>query len=678
MRKLHIDIETYCDLDLKKVGLDRYSAHPSFEIMLCAWSLAGGPERIWDVTSEPMPRALREAFDDSDVHVHAFNAQFERVCLKRGLGIDIGYERWRCTMVLAFMHSFAGTLDMIGKQMGIPEGSLKLQTGKRLIKMFCGPQRPTKAQPLKRRDALTDPDDWELFKGYCIGDVVAERAIDSRLDRPEYPIPDREWDFYALDQRINDIGLPIDRQFCVNALAMADRRKAELMVQMNALTGLGNSNSGTQLLPWLRARGYPFNDIGKDTVVKVLGDPSLDDALTDVCRQVLRLRQKAARTSTAKYKALLDAMGEDDRMRFVFQFAGAQRTARFAGRRFQPQNLTTMRNIEDVAVLSLLVDAIRADDYDYLCLLCAEPLDALAGLVRSAVRADDDEELVVCDLSSIESVVIGWVAKCERLLNVFRDGKDAYKDFATELFQVAYEDVTKDQRKKSKPATLGAGYRLGGGEVREGKKTGLWGYAENMGIAMTQVEARRGVATFRRVYKEIPQCWYDLERAIMQTIRDRTPSKVGAVKFRFRKPYLIAELPSGRCIYYHSPRVSKTPFEYTDSKTGERVRTIKDSISYMGKQQNGTAWVRIFSHGGKFIENLVQAIARDILRECLMALDAAGFNLIGHVHDEAIALEPKGGRTHQDMRLEMIRPIAWASKMPLNAAGHSGQFYRKD
>lgn len=326
-----------------------------------------------------------------------------------------------------------------------------------------------------------------------------------------------------------------------------------------------------------------------------------------------------------------------------------------------------------------LIAIIKAEDYEGLKLMMREPLDALAGLIRAAIRARRGKKLVVCDLSSIESVVIGYVAGCERLLDVFRAGKDAYKDFATELFQVAYEEVTKEMRKMSKPATLGAGYRLGGGEIREGKRTGLWGYAENMGVEMTRKEAHKSVAVFRRVYKEIPKTWYALEDAIKTTILEKRTTKVGVVKFSYEKPYLICHLPSGRDIYYLHPRIERRPFIWVD-KDGKRQKSMKDMISYMGKQQNGSKWIRIYSHGGKFIENIVQAIARDILRECLIRLHEDGFYLIGHVHDEAIAEEAANDNTKglMAMRDVMREEIKEYPDLPLNAAGFEGVFYRKD
>lgn len=698
-RTLSLDFETYCDIDLKKFGLDLYSIHPSCEVLMCAYKLDDGPIRHWDATNDPMPKRLRRALEDEDVQLWAFNAQFERVIMNRVLNIWPAIHRWRCTQVLAYMHSYTGTLEMVGRQMHIDKDSVKLATGSKLIKMFCGPHKVTKTQPHKRFTAETHPVEWEMFVEYNIRDVEAEHTIKSKLDRPRYPIPEREWELYALDQIINDRGLPIDRLFVENALEMATRRKDELLDTMREKTGLQNPGSPKQLLEWLKERGYPYDDLQKDSVKKVLtawkgiqtgelqykkGELYPED-LTKRAVAVLKLRQQQARTSTSKYQALLIAMGEDGRMRYVFQFCGASRTARWAGRRFQPQNLTMMRDIESEKILVQMTDVIRKNDYETLQLYRKEPLDALAGLVRSSVRAPKGKKLVVCDLASIESVVIGWVARCERLLDVFRNGKDAYKDFATELYQVAYEAVTKLQRKMAKPATLGAGYRLGGGDIKEGKKTGLWGYAENMGVDMTRKEAHKNVATFRRVYKEIVQCWYDLEEAIMHVVRRGGSRKVGPVRFYMSKPYLVCELPSGRCIFYKSPQIRKEKMEGVDRKTGERYEYWKDSISYMGKQQNGSKWLRINSHGGKFIENIVQAIARDILAEGLLALHYAGFYLIGHVHDEAIAEEAANDNDHNGdmMKVCMIRKKKkWMSKggvdMPLNAAHMETVIYRKD
>lgn len=697
-RTLSLDFETFCKLNLKTVGLDLYAAHPSCEVLMAAYEIDGGGVQHWDRTANPkMPRDLWDALHDERYQIWAFNAQFERTILNRVLNIWPAIRRFRCTMVLAYMHSYTGTLEQISERAGIDADKQKMATGKKLIGMFCGPQKITGNNDLKRFTSETHPVEWRMFIAYNKQDVIAETALKNRLDRPQYHIPDREWDFYALDQEINDRGLPIDKLFVERALDMAERRKDELITVMRQKTGLGNPGSVPQLLPWVQARGYPYSDMQKLSVQKVLTADAgrrsgelkekkgeLFPTLTDECVEVLKLRLQQSRTTPTKYNALLVAMGADERMRFVFQFAGAARTARFAGRRFQPQNMTTMRLGGDDSthekVMEICTDAIRRDDYAGVQLLRAEPLDALAGLVRSSVRPKKGKKLIVCDLSSIESVVIGWVSGCERLLNVFREGRDAYKDFATELFGVPYAEVTSDQRKKAKPATLGAGYRLGGGDIRDGKKTGMWGYAENMKVEMTRKEAHRAVATFRRVYKEIPATWYALEDAIMRTIRRGETTTVGHITFSYAKPYLVCHLPSGRNIYYLKPRIQKVWFNFKDKETGEDKRVLKDQISYMGKTQNGNSWKRIQSHGGKFIENIVQAIARDILREGLMKAAEFGFTIIGHVHDEIICEERIGSNryTLENLRKCMIAAIEWATGMPLGAAGFEGLFYRKD
>lgn len=698
-RTLSLDYETFCELDLKAVGLDRYSSHKSCEVLMCAFQIDDGEIEHWDATRDPMPKKLLRALLDDDFEIWAFNAQFERVITNRVLKIVPAIHRWRCTMALAYMHSFFGGLGDVAAQMGIRADKSKMATGTRLIGMFCKPQKLTRNNPHKRFTSWTHPVEWRMFVEYNVRDVLAENEIKRRLNKRRYFIPKREWEFYALDQLINDRGLPIDVGFVENALEMSNRRKAELLATMRDLTGLSNPGSPAQLLPWLQDRGYPLGDLKKDSVKKVLtaykalqkGELEYHegeiypDELTKRAVKVLKLRQQQARSSTSKYAALLAAVGEDGRMRYVFQFAGASRTGRFAGRRFQPQNLTTLRGVDSEKILMQITQAIRDNDYDAVCMYKVEPLDALAGLVRSSVRATRRKRLVVCDYSSIESVVIGWVARCKRLLRVFEQGLDAYKDFATELFGVAYEEVTKDMRKMAKPATLGAGYRLGGGDIIDGKKTGLWGYGENMGVDMSRKQAHKSVKVFRSVYHEIPKCWKDLEEAIRGVLRDKTTERsVGPVTFFYEKPYLVCQLPSGRCIYYFDPKIVREVVTGKDPDTGERYEYVRQNITYMGKAQNSSKWVRVYSHGGKFIENIVQAIARDILREGMLACHYAGFNIVMHIHDEIVAENDDDDEEHNfaAMRAQMVRKKRWMKYngigMPLGAAGSEMIVYRKD
>jgi DNA polymerase bacteriophage-type len=412
---------------------------------------------------------------------------------------------------------------------------------------------------------------------------------------------------------------------------------------------------------------------------------------------VLMLRQQAARTSVRKYNAIEKSVGADERLRFTFQFAGASRTSRWSGRRFQPQNLARppkeleadKKMLEVGApkdyLMTLVTDTIRENDYDTLCLLTKEPMNYLAGLVRSSIRAPSGFDFVVADLSAIETCVTAWLSGCDRLLNVLRTGGDPYIDFGTDLYKKPAAEISKFERQCSKPAVLGCTYRLGGGELREGKRTGLWGYAEGMGVNFTQEESARAVATFRRAYPEIPKTWFALEEAVHKAItthREQVPSfylngrrVTIPVRIEYRKPYLMMWLPSGRPLYYHLPRITEETFR---SRDGEPYK--KKVFSYMGKQQNGNAWIRVKSHGGKIIENLVQAIARDVLKAGLLAAKNYGFNICGHVHDEIITLQRKGDNQFTLAALIdcMKAELDWAPGLPLGAAGYAAPFYRKD
>lgn len=673
MTILRLDYETKSEVDIKKVGLDVYSAHPTTRILMAAYQFDNGSVSHWDHNDGRMPAELREALEDPSVQKRAFNAQFERVMTKRVAKIKTPVSSWRCTMATAYLQSFVGGLGDIGYQMGLPLEHLKDKNGMRLIRMFSMPQKITKNQPHVWRDCLTDPDDWEMFCQYNIQDVIAEAEIDIRLSK--FDIPESEWHLYHLDQLINDRGLPIDTRFASNADDMAIRRKAELADRLRVITGLSNPNSTQQILPWLHERGYPFDDLRKDTVSKVLREA--EDTLDATAVTALKVRQDASRTSVAKYTAIKSAVGPNDRFRFAFQFAGATRTARWAGRRVQVQNLPrTPKSIEpdgkDISKLAFTTELIRRNDYDGLGLMIGEHMNALVGCIRSAIRAPDGYELRVCDLASIETCVIAWLAGCVRLLSVIRGGKDAYKDFATVLYAKDYEDVTKGERSNAKPAVLGSGYRLGGGDLRDGKRTGLWGYAENMGIEMDRDTAHKATQLFRETYHEIPQLWYDLERVVSRVLKTGVVQTCGPLTFRYERPYMTVELPSGRKMYYFKPKI----ISVVPPWGGEP----RKNFSYMGQQQGTGKWVRLTSHGGKLVENFVQAIARDILREGLFAAHKAGFYIVGHVHDEIITMQPISDTVHTVEALGeyMTRKLHWCPDLPLGAAGWAGPFYMKD
>lgn len=670
---LNLDYETASEVDLKKVGLDRYVNHPSTRVLMAAWKINGSTVQQWDHSDTPrLSQILKEALLSPDVDKWAFNAQFERLVTNKVLKINTPYEQWRCTMCLAYMQGFFGGLKDVGTAMGLPAEMLKMSDGQRLIRMFSMPQRVTKNQPHRWRDIITDPVDYDSFKGYNRQDAESEYEIWRRLAK--YPIPESEWRLYWLDQRINDYGIMINHDHARNALDMADYRKKEIIIDMKSATGLSNPGSPVQLLPWLKEHGYPFDDIQKDTVSKVVREREAN-GIDDECYDVLKMRQNSSKISVAKYKAMQDKSGFDGAFRFSLQFHGASRTGRWAGRNLQVQNLPrTPKLIEEVYWLTHANNAISTNDYDGLKLLVGEPMDALVGCIRSALVARPGKVLRVADLSSIESVVIGWLTNCKWFLETLKNGRDLYRAFAEQWLKIPYED-TKPHRSKAKPATLGAGYRLGGGELIAGKKTGLWGYAENMGVFLSKEESHSSVQAFRDLCPEIVGAWKDLEVAARRCIKTGEQVKVGYITFEMRKPYLCMILPSGRRLYYFQPRITTEDVKGRDGSTYKRTQ-----VSYMGKQQNGNKWVRISTHGGKWIENAVQAIARDVLVSGLFRADKDGFVIPMHVHDEIVTEADPLDDHHTVERLieHMTAPIRWAPGLPLGAAGWEGTFYRKD
>lgn len=717
---LSFDYESSSELSLPDVGIDLYARHPSTKIQMAAFKINGQNTEQWvPAEGERIPSDLKEALRDPNVRKVAFNASFERMMswhvLSRQIGLELehNYEEWRCTMALAYMFSFMGGLDDIADQMSLKYR--KDPRGKMLVRTFCGPNKVTKNQPFVWRDQHSDPELWEDYKRYNIRDEDTEWELWTKLIK--FGVPEFQWELYTLDQIINDRGLPINRTFVENALEIADRRKTELISEQNRITGLANSNSGPQLLPWLIDRGYPYENLQKANVEKALvaeeeavrdylkapvpdaadsfyfkgctldglGRVVGDGMMTQECRTVLRFRQSSSKTSTTKYEATMVALSDDDRLRHCFQFGGASRTNRWAGRKLQPQNLPrTPKWLEpedyiNFDRLDYCNSLIEQNDYAMLGIFAGDQMDAVAGCVRSVIQVREDKKLVVCDLSSIESVVIFWLTDCERGLNVFREGRCAYKDFATTLYGVAYEAVEKWMRTGAKPAVLGAGYRLSGGELVNGVKTGLWGYAENMGIKMTREEAHRAVAIFRETFSEIKNAWYQIEDVIERAMAaGGREVQWGHLKFQIVKPFLKVTLPSGRPMWYYQLRVEKYEAE---GRYGKYWRT---NISYMGKCQITNQWKRIDSHGGKFIENFVQAIARDILGFGMLEAHALGFFLVGHVHDEIISEEAANDneKTWQVMRDCMTTKIQanhkWLQTMPLGAAGYEGQVYKKD
>lgn len=676
MTKLSIDLESASSLDLFKYGLDNYSRNA--RILMCAYAYDDEPVKLWQAHEGRMPADLREGLLDPTIQKHAFNAQFERVMLSRCLGIDIPIPQWRDTMVQALYLSLPGKLADAGPVVGIAEEKQKLADGKRLIRKFCQPRRPTKDKPWAWANWETDPEDWELFGRYCKNDVEAERAIAKKL--AGFPVPDSEWELWFLDQEINDRGMPVDMQLVDNAIGMVELEKRRLARQLKTLTGLRNPMSTTQFQGWSTARGYPFSNIRKASVQRALSDYELSDEL----RKALDVRQWANKKSVEKYHAIKHMTGPDHRLRYQFQFYGAQRTGRWAGRGVQLQNLARpLKHVEKN--LDAATEMIRDNDYDTLAMEFGNPMGVLSSCIRSAFRAPEGKQFVVADLNAIENRVLGWLADCDKMLDVFKEGRCPYLSFGVELYGISYDELWHEykvlgkgeKRTNSKPAVLGAGYGLSGGDLTKDKngdtiKTGLWGYAEALGIKIPREEAHRGVQVFRQAYPEVVQMWYDVERAAKETIITKRPHRAGKIEFDIKAPCLRMKLPSGRHLHYIRPKIELKTFK---GREGPYERQV---ITYEGIDQKTKKWGRVGTHGAKLVENGDQGISRDVLAHGLMLAARKGFVLVGHVHDEGIAEQDTGSAQNVALLEKCLSyKKNFAPSMPLAAAGYEGPFYKK-
>lgn len=672
MTVLHLDFETRSRCDLFANGLRAYSRHPSTSVLMLGYAVDGATPRLWIPHETPRPPAeLRDAIRDPAVTKLAWNAPFEMAIMRNVLKSPL-VGPWRDVMVMAYYASLPGGLADAGKAMGLSEDEQKLSDGKRLIRKFSLPHKPSKAFPGEWRDWTTDPEDWQRFCEYCAQDVSTERTIFHKLER--FPVPEHEWKLWELDQEINERGLPVDLTFVREAARITLLEKARLTKEYRALTGLPNSTTA-HLLPWLRERGYPFGDLRKATVKIALAEhPMADEA-----KLALELRSGLSKNSTSKFAALLDKVHEG-RLHYSYQFGGASRTLRWAGRGVQPQNLTRPEKFME-GRLAEGTDLVRAGDYDELYMRFGPVLPVLSSLVRSSFRAPDGRMLAVADLNAIENRVIGWQAGCRATLAVFEKNLCPYKSFGTQLFNVPYEQITKQQRTDSKPAVLGGGYRLGGGDIVPNKngdllKTGLWGYAEAMGVKLTREQAHLAVKVFRETYPAIVNLWYDLEDAAYAAVTQQVTTRVGYVVFDYVPGAMRIRLPSGRYLHYLRPAYKGVVFKGKDGPYTKQVLFYDGTDS---SPSGNKRWTRLPTHGGKLTENIVQAIARDVIAVGLTRAKKAGFEIIGHAHDEIITEVDEGSDlTHERLGDLMSMPIRWAPGLPLAAAGYTSKFYKKD
>lgn len=646
MKTLSIDIETYSDQNLAKTGVYRYVESPVFEILLFSYSVDGGSVQQVDLAcGEQIPIEVIAALEDDSIIKWAFNANFERICLSRFLGLSTGDylkpDAWKCSMVWAATMGLPLSLEGVGAVLGLEKQ--KLTEGKELIKYFCQPCSPTKSNGQRTRNIPAHaPDKWLAFKKYNIRDVETEMSIQARLAK--YPVPDSVWDEYHIDQEINDRGVALDMELVQQAIQMDGRSRSELTQAMKDLTALENPNSVQQMKHWLSDNGMETDTLGKKAVAEMLktAPPELQTVLT--------LRQQLAKSSVKKYQAMETAVCTDGRARGMFQFYGANRTGRWAGRIIQMQNLP-QNHLSDLAEARGLV---RCGDFDGVKMLYEDVPDTLSQLIRTAFVPQGDRKFIVADFSAIEARVIAWLAGEEWRQKVFAEGKDIYCASAAQMFGVPVEKhgINGHLRQKGKIAELALGY---GGSVGALKSMG----ALEMGL--TEEELQPLVNSWRNSNPMITAFWWDIDRAVKTAITQRIQTEVRGIRFFYKSGMLFIKLPSGRLLSYVKPRIGKNQYG-GEFVTYEGVGSTKK-------------WERIESYGPKFVENIVQAISRDIL--CYAMKTLRHCFIVGHVHDELI-IECSPDVDLSVICKQMGRSPDWMPDILLRADGYETNFYKKD
>ena len=662
MRTLSIDIETYSDVPLQKSGVYRYCESPNFEILLFGYSADSGPVQVVDLAcGEKIPSDVLDALTDDAVTKWAFNASFERVCLSRylrdlGISLDPFHDRhplsqecarflnpesWHCSMVWAATMGLPLSLEGVGAVLGLEKQ--KLTEGKDLIKFFCQPCAPTKTNGQRTRNRpFHAPDKWEAFKRYNLRDVETEMGIQQKLAK--FPVPDQVWEEYHIDQEINDRGVRLDMELVQQAIKMDTRSRQELTTAMKRLTSLENPNSVQQMKQWLSDNGMETESLDKKAVAELLKDAP------EELREVLSLRQQLAKSSVRKYQAMENTVCSDNRARGMFQFFGAARTGRFSGRNIQLQNLP-QNHLPDLAEARALV---RAGDFDSVELLYEDVPDTLSQLIRTAFIPKDGMQFLVADFSAIEARVIAWYAGEVWRQKVFEKGGDIYCASASQMFKVPVEKhgINGHLRQKGKIAELALGY---GGSVGALKAMG----AIEMGL--TEDELPPLVDAWRQSNPRIVEFWWSVDRAVMEAVRYKHTTSSYGLTFSCRSGMLFITLPSGRNLAYVKPKVGTNKFG------GE-------CITYEGVGAT-KKWERLDSYGPKFVENIVQATARDILCHAMKTLRC--YSIVMHIHDELV-IEADPRMSLDAVCEQMGRTPPWAKGLLLRADGYATPFYKKD
>jgi DNA polymerase len=661
MKTLTLDIETYSSADLRKTGVYRYVEEPDFDILLLSYSIDGGEIKTIDLAQgEAMPESLIHALLSDDVIKWAFNAQFERICLSEWFhrnGIDIkrptafGHETtlsrylnpkaWRCAMVWSAYLGLPLSLEQAGLVLGLDKQ--KLREGKDLIRFFSLPCKPTKANGGRTRNLpIHDPKKWKLYKAYNKRDVETELLIHEKLS--SFPMPETEWELYHRDQQINDLGILIDRELAQNAIRMNEAVREEGMDKLKEITGLENPNSVLQLKEWLASKGILTESLDKKAVKELLKIASGE------VKEVLETRQELAKSSVNKYEAMRDCICKDGRARGLLQFYGANRTGRFSGRLIQVQNLPRNK-MEDLELARKLV---KEGDLETLRLLFDSVPQVLSELIRTAFIPKEGQSFLVADYSAIEARVLAWLAGEKWRIELFSKGGDIYCQSASEMFGVPVEKhgINSHLRQKGKIAELACGF---GGSVGALKAMGA------LELGLSEDELPGLVYSWRATNPHIVSFWRDVDRASIATVRERTKREVRNIQFRYQSGMLIITLPSGRELFYVKPRMGENRFGGT-------------SITYEGIG-TGRRWERIETYGAKLVENIVQAISRDILCSALMTFKQS--DIVMHVHDE-IVIETNPQMSVDAVCEQMSRTPKWAKGLKLDADGFTCPFYKKD
>lgn len=656
---LNIDLETFSSVDIKKAGLYKYVQSPDFEILLFGYSINGGPTKIIDLAQgEQIPEDILKSLHNPNVVKKAYNAAFEWYCLSKHFGWEpfTWLNQWRDTQLHGLYCGLPMGLDSIGKALNLPQDKRKMSIGKALIKLFCTPTKPTKKNGGRMRTLPHhEPEKWELFKGYCIQDVESEKEIDRKL--LNFPVLDQEQKLWELDQRINVYGVAVDQKFIDGALYINELTAAQLTDEAVKITGLNNPNSTQQLTQWLFSEGIETENLQKATVLNLVESTEGD------IKRVLEIRQELSKTSIKKYKAMVEAVGVDGRVRGLLQFYGANRTGRWAGRLVQVQNLP--RNY--LETLGHARGLVRDKKIDALKLIYGNIPDTLSQLIRTAFIPSEENILLISDFSAIEARVIAWLAGEQWRLDVFNTHGKIYEASASQMFGVPIELIKKgnpeyELRQKGKVAELALGYQGAAGAL-------ISMGALNMGL--TEEELPDIVRRWRSANKRIVDLWYSLENAALEVMRTGQPVGIKGLiiaresDIQNELDFLTITLHSGRKLFYTRPFLANNDFG-------------KEALHYWGMDQESKKWQKISTYGGKLVENVVQAIARDCLAETLKRLDLVGYQTVMHIHDEVVLDVPKGQADLDKVKEIMKTPISWAPGLPLNADGFISEYYMKD